>query len=389
MKLEEILGETPQAVLECRDEGILTSLYIMADISKRIEQLVRPEIRALKAYGVTDPQNLIKLDAMENPYPWPEDIKQQWLQTLQSVEVNRYPDPAARRLTARLRQAMALPADQAVLLGNGSDELIQIILMALATAGARVMAPDPTFVMYAMTATFVGMEFVGVPLRADDFALDRGAMLAAIAEHQPAVIFLAYPNNPTANLFAVDDVEAVIKAAPGLVVIDEAYHAFADQSFVPQLGRWDNVVVMRTLSKLGLAGLRLGLLVGDAEWLTEFDKVRLPYNINSLTQASAEMILGQQDFLLIQTTQIKQQRQRLLAAMSALPIIKVWPSDANFILFRPLQSNADDVFEGLKQAGILIKNLSHAQPALAGCLRVTVGTPEENDAFLKALGDLV
>ena len=234
-----------------------------SDIQKRVVSLIRPEILELQAYGVADPGDLIKLDAMENPYPWPEELKRQWVDRLQQVAINRYPDPQARSLSPALRQAMGVPHDMQMMLGNGSDELIQIVLMAMAKPGAKVLAPTPTFVMYDMTARFVGMEFISVPLKENDFSLDMDAMLAAIEQHQPAVIFLAYPNNPTGNLFSTSAIESILNAAKGLVVMDEAYHAFAGRSFMARLAEHDNLVVMRTVSKLGLAGLRLGLLVGD------------------------------------------------------------------------------------------------------------------------------
>ena len=358
-------------------------------VQEKIERLVRPEVRAMHAYGVADPGDLIKLDAMENPYPWPEEIKKAWLERLLTVEVNRYPDPVARHLKTRLREAMGVPVGMEVLLGNGSDELIQMILLVLARPGAKVLAPTPTFVMYEATARFVGMQFIGVPLKPRDFALDVPAMRAAMAEHDPAVVFLAYPNNPTGNLFAQSDLEELIRASQGLVVIDEAYHAFAGRSFIARLEEFDNVVVMRTVSKLGLAGLRLGLLAGETAWLAEFDKVRLPYNINSLTQASAEFALANRAFLDEQTERICHERDRLFDSLSKLSDLKVWPSRANFILFRPARRKAAEVLDGLRKAGILIKKLDKSDPALTDCLRVTVGTPEENAAFLGALKKLI
>jgi histidinol-phosphate aminotransferase len=358
-------------------------------VKSRVESLVRPEILALKAYGVADPGDLIKLDAMENPYEWPEELKRAWAERLQTVAINRYPDASARTLRARLRDAMGVPRDLELLLGNGSDELIQMILMALAKPGAKVLAPTPTFVMYDLTARFVGLEFVGVPLDQTDFSLDMSAMLAAINEHQPAAIFLAFPNNPTGNLFATTDIEAIVEAASGLVVIDEAYHAFAERTFMARVAEYENVVVMRTVSKLGLAGLRLGLLAGDKAWLQEFDKVRLPYNISSLTQASAEFALENIVFLDEQTARIRADRKSLASAMSSIPGIEVWPSYANFILFRVIDESADKVHEELRQRGILIKNLNKADPSLAGCLRVTVGTEAENAAFVHALQAIV
>jgi histidinol-phosphate aminotransferase len=358
----------------------------MSDMQNKIEQWVRPEIRALAAYHVPPAADFIKLDAMENPYHWPEAMVEDWLGVLRDVSLNRYPDPSPVALKASLAEAMGVPlhngSGQEVLLGNGSDELIQMMAMTLAQPGRVVLAPEPSFVMYKMIATFTGMDYVGVSL-ASDFSLDVDAMLAAIAEHQPAIVFLAYPNNPTGNLFERDAVKAVIEASPGLVVVDEAYHAFAGDSFMGELGRYDNLVVMRTVSKMGLAGLRLGLLAGPKEWLGEFDKTRLPYNINVLTQVSAEFALTHRDVLDGQTQQICQDRESLMAALQAMDGVDPFPSRANFILFRI--ANADDVFSSLTAQGVLIKNLSPAGGALQDCLRVTVGTPEENTAFLQAL----
>jgi histidinol-phosphate aminotransferase len=353
-------------------------------IQKKIEALIRPEIRALKAYHVPDATGLIKLDAMENPYIWPEEIKQEWLETLREVAINRYPDPGAHALKASLRTALRVPDGGEIILGNGSDELIQIILMALAKPNAVVLAPTPTFVMYEMIATFTGMKFVGVPLT-EDFALDLPAMRQAIATHKPAVMFIAYPNNPTGNLFSREAVEEIIRSAPGLVVVDEAYHAFAGETFMNRLGDHDNLLVMRTLSKQGLAGLRLGLLAGAASWLNEFDKARLPYNIGSLTQASGLFALKHMELLDAQAAQIRADRERLYQVLRGMPGVQAWPSNTNFILFRVESRKADGVFESLKRSGVLIKNLNKAGGPLAGCLRVTVGTPQENAAFLKAL----
>jgi histidinol-phosphate aminotransferase len=357
----------------------------MADrIENKVASLVRPEIRALKAYHVPEASGLIKLDAMENPYTWPEPLRQEWLSVLNDVPINRYPDPAARTLRVALKHTLGVPAGMELLLGNGSDELIQIILMGVARPGAMALAPVPTFVMYEMIATFVGMKFVGVPL-GPDFVLDLEAMRAAIQTHQPAVVFLAYPNNPTGNLFDEQAVETILRESPGLVVVDEAYHAFARQSFLDRLSRHDNLLVMRTLSKQGLAGLRLGILAGDPAWLAELDKLRLPYNINSLTQASAEFALRHKSVLDEQAALLRTEREALFRELSVLPGVRAWPSAANFILFRTERSPAAAVFEGLRFRGVLIKNLSGAGGVLSDCLRVTVGTPEENLAFLTAL----
>lgn len=350
-----------------------------------IERLVRSEIRALRAYHVPPAAGLIKLDAMENPYPWPEAMRQEWLEILRGIEVNRYPDPQGRALQAELRQAMDLPAGMDLLLGNGSDELIQMLALTLAAPGRKVLSVDPGFVMYRMIATFAGMEYVGVPLRADDFALDLPAVLAALERERPVLSFLAYPNNPTGNLFDADAIEQIIAAAPGLVVVDEAYAPFTDASFLARLGDWPNLLVLRTVSKMGLAGLRLGYLVGPPEWIGELDKTRLPYNINVLTQASTAFALRHRGVLDEQTRRIRAERARLFDALAEIDGVRPYPSEANFILLRLPSGRATPVFESLKRAGVLIKNLDGAHPLLIDCLRVTLGTPEENDAFIAAL----
>lgn len=343
----------------------------------------------MQAYKVADPGDLIKLDAMENPYTWPESVKTDWLKRLAEVELNRYPDPAADLLRQSLRKNMAVPDSCELLLGNGSDELIQIILIAVAKPGSTVLAPTPSFVMYKLSAEMVGLKFNAVSLDQKDFDLDLQAMLAAIEQHKPSVIFLAYPNNPTGNLFNRDSVVSLIEQSDALVVVDEAYYAFSDQTFMADLDRYDNLLVMRTVSKLGLAGLRLGLLIGKPQWLAEFDKVRLPYNINSLTQTSARFVLENNEFLEGQTRQICEQRSALYQAMNDLSDLDVWPSSANFLLFRASKMSADKVFQGLKQGGVLIKNMDKASLMLSGCLRVTVGTEEENCIFLSTLKSIL
>ena len=362
-------------------------LSVMAAISKKIspETLIRPEIRALSAYHVPDSRGLIKLDAMENPYSWPPEVVEEWLVRLREVHLNRYPDPQAAALKDRLRETMAIPPDTGLILGNGSDELIQLIILALAAPGRVVMAPEPSFVMYRMISGFTGMKYVGVPLREADFGLDLAAMLEAVDRHCPAVVFLAYPNNPTGNLFAEDQVRRLIDAAPGLVVVDEAYFSFASHSFLAALPEYDNLLVMRTVSKIGLAGLRLGFLVGAPVWANEIEKLRLPYNINALTQVSAKFALDQQAVLEKQIQRICESRTALFEKLSALPGIVAFPSEANFILFRAPLGQGDRLFASLREAGILIKNLSGADGLLCDCLRVTVGTFEENRAFIAAL----
>lgn len=356
----------------------------MSGLSQKVEHWIRPDIRDIAAYHVPDPGELIKLDAMENPYSWPAEMLDEWQGLVRDIPVNRYPDPAAKALTVELRKAMGVAENMGVMLGNGSDEIIQILALALGGPKRVVLAPEPSFVMYKMIATFSGLEYVGVPLK-EDFSLDMAAMEQAIQQYEPAVIYLAYPNNPSGNLFAEEDVEAIIHMSNGLVVVDEAYHAFAAKSFMSRLGEFDNLLVMRTVSKLGLAGLRLGLLAGPREWLNEFDKVRLPYNINVMTQRAAEFALQHIDVLDEQTRLIREERSRLFAEMDKLDGLTPYPSAANFILFRVPAGRANAIFEGIKARGVLIKNMKASEGPLADTLRVTVGTAEENDAFLNAL----
>ena len=346
------------------------------------DQLIRDEIRALAAYHVPDASGFVKLDAMENPYPLPDALRDELGRLARAAAINRYPDAAAGALKARLRVAMDIPAEMEILLGNGSDEIIQILALAIAKPGAVILGVEPSFVMYKLIAAYAGVRYVGVPLK-PDFTLDLDATLAAIRQHQPALVFIAYPNNPTGNLFDEPALTRILDTATGLVVMDEAYHVFALRSFMPQLTRYPNLLVMRTLSKLGLAGLRLGFLVGRPAWLNELDKLRLPYNVNVLTQSAAELVLAHPEVLEQQAAAIRAERAQMMRALAGMAGIEAFPSDANFILLRV--ANADKVFEGLKQRGILIKNLSRAHPQLDNCLRVTVGTPDENQLFLTAL----
>jgi histidinol-phosphate aminotransferase len=349
---------------------------------KTPEDIIRAEIRALKAYHVPESAGMVKLDAMENPYRLPPELRARLARLVEDASINRYPDADAAGLKAGLRRVLEVPDGMELMLGNGSDELIQMVIMATARPGAVVLGVEPSFVMFRLITAFAGARYAGVDLR-DDFSLDIERTLAALERERPAVVFIAYPNNPTGNLFDAGLIERVIEAAPGLVVVDEAYHAFAGASFMARLPRHPNLLVMRTLSKLGLAGIRLGVLAGGAQWLRELDKIRLPYNINTLTRIVASEMLRHGNVLTEQAGAIKVERGRLLRELTEMPGITACPSDANFILFRT--SQAERVFEGLKQRGVLIKSLHGSHRLLADCLRVTVGAPDENTAFLTAL----
>ncbi len=356
--------------------------------AKVAENIIRADVRALSAYHVPDASGFVKLDAMENPYTLPPELQQQLGERLGQLAMNRYPVPSYTALKAAICDKLGVPDGFGVVLGNGSDELIAIVSVACAKPGAKVLAPLPGFVMYAMSAQFAGLEFVGVPLKAD-LSLDLDAMLAAIRTHRPAITYLAYPNNPTGNLYDLDAMLAIIEAVgdTGVVVVDEAYQPFAGTSFMPRLPQHPNVIVMRTVSKLGLAGIRLGYMSAADSLLAEFDKVRPPYNINVLTEATAEFLLAQGEVLDQQAAAICTEREALAAALAAIPGVRVYPSAANFLLLRITRAGltGSDVFERLLARKVLVKNVGKMHTRLENCLRVTVSTPAENALFLAAL----
>jgi len=348
--------------------------------------VIRDDVRATSAYAVPDARGLVKLDAMENPFPLPAEVARELGVHLAQVALNRYPPADPADFKERLARAIGLPAGMTLLLGNGSDELIHLTIQACAQPGATMMSPWPSFEMYDLSSRFNGCRFVGVPLAAD-FSLSRERLLAAVVEHRPAVTFVSWPNNPTGNLFDRGTVEALLDAAPGLVVLDEAYLPFAQDTWLPQLAEYGNLLVLRTFSKLGLSGIRLGYLCGHPAWLDEVNKLRPPYNVNVLTLATAGFMLDRRALLDGQAALLRAERARLLERLRAVPGVTAFDSAANFVLFRlgGGTAAADRVFAGLKSRGILIKNRAHAHPLLAGCLRVTVGLPAENDAFVTAL----
>jgi histidinol-phosphate aminotransferase len=349
-------------------------------------KVIRPEIRAMHAYPVADATGLVKLDLMESPYGLPPELAAQVGRVVSKLSLNRYPVPTAARLRGLIRDVMQVPAGCEVLLGNGSDECIQYITASVAREGAVVMAPTPSFAMFAMHALFYRLRFAGVQLR-EDFSLDIEAFLAAMAKEQPALVWIAYPNNPTGNAFPVADIERILGAAPGLVVIDEAYQPFAGATFMPRLAEFENMVVMRTVSKIGMAGLRLGYVAGRPEWIDAFNKTRSPFNINVVTEAVAITLLENKKVLDEQSARVLAERERLRPLLERLPGITVYPSVANFFLARvngPAGSGTR-VFDRLRAQAVLVRNFDGGAPALANCLRLSIGTPEENRILLAAL----
>ena len=349
-------------------------------------KLVRPEIQAMHAYPVSDATGMVKLDVMESPYRLPEALAAEVGKVVSLVAINRYPVPSATELRALIREVMQVPAGCDVLLGNGSDECIQYITAALARDGAVVMAPAPSFAMFAMHALFYRLRFVGVPLL-EDFTLDTEAFLAAMAKEKPSLVWIAFPNNPTGNAFPVADIERIVRAAPGLVVIDEAYQPFAGATFMPRLAEFDNMVVMRTVSKIGMAGLRLGYVCGRPEWIEAFNKTRSPFNINVLTEAVAIKLLQNKKILDAQAAKVLEERERLRPELERLSGLKIFPSAANFLLARVAggKGAGTRVFDRMKAQGVLVKDFSGGHPLMDNCLRLTIGTPEENRILVAAL----
>lgn len=369
-----------------------------AQIAARVERHVRPDVQGMAGYHVADATDAIKLDAMENPWQLPGALQAELAQRLAALAINRY--PSGNTYTA-LKQAIArhdgLDGIDGLVLGNGSDELISLLCQLVAQPGATIMAPAPSFVMYEMGARLAGVGFVPVPLR-PDFSLDREAMLQAIETHRPALVFLAYPNNPTGNLFDADDVRAILQATDGLVVLDEAYAPFAGgASWLSQLQAWPNLAVMRTCSKWGLAGARIGYLASAPAWAAQLDKIRPPYNISVLDAETACFAFQHHADFDQQTRALCAERQTLVQRLQAMQgpqgLSHVYPTAANFVLVRLAggqgegvgPSRATRVAAAMRAAGVLIKDASRMHPALAECLRLTVGAPEENEAMLQAL----
>ncbi len=339
-------------------------------------------MQGLHAYAIQPSAGMVKLDAMENPFSIPADLQPALGRRLSQLALNRYPGERLAELRAALAAHAGMPAGFDIILGNGSDELISLIALACDVPGASILAPVPGFVMYAMSAQLQGLKFTGVPLTAD-FELDEAAMLEAIERDRPSVIYLAYPNNPSANLWDDAVIDRIIAAAPGLVVIDEAYQPFASRSYIDRIARHDHVLLMRTMSKFGLAGVRIGYLIGPKALVAEVDKVRPPYNVSVLNCEAALFALEHADVFAAQAAEVRQQRAALQRALAALPGVKTWRSDANMILTRV--PDAAKTFEGLKAHGVLVKNVSRMHPLLANCLRLTVGTADENAQMLRAL----
>ncbi|MCV0439961.1 MAG: histidinol-phosphate transaminase [Hydrogenophaga sp.] len=351
--------------------------------------VIRQDVQSMHAYAIQDSVGLIKLDAMENPFALPPALQAELGARLGAVAIHRYPGARIDDLKQALARYVDLPAGCDLMLGNGSDELISLLAMGCDLPGATILAPLPGFVMYGMSAQLQGLKFVGVPLTAD-FELDEPAMLAAMREHRPAITYIAYPNNPTANLWNAEAIRRLIAEAAGfggLVVMDEAYQPFSSHSWLDEIranpAENAHVLLMRTLSKFGLAGVRIGYMIGAQALVHEVDKLRPPYNVSVLNAECALFALEHADVFAQQAAQIREQRAVLIDALDRVPGVTPFPSDANMVLVRV--PDAQRCFDGLKAQGILVKNVSKMHPLLAQCLRLTVGTPSENAQLIRAL----
>ena len=357
--------------------------------SEFISKTIRPEVRTLKAYPVTPPWPGIKLELMEDAHldagPSSAAMRKEMAERLAESAFNRYPDPSAPALKAKLRAKLDIAPQHDILIGTGSDEIITMLSQAILAGGGTVVSLEPSFAVFKNAAIAVAGRFVGVSLKAD-FTLDLEATLSAIAREQPKLIWIVYPNNPTGNQYPDAAIEQIIRAAPGLVVIDEAYEPFAQRSWMPRIDEFPNVLIMRTLSKIGLAGVRLGYIVGAPEWIGEINKVRGPFNVGVLQQVAAEVLLDHYDELKRHASLMIAERERMLVELAKLPGVTPFPSLANFVLAR--FPDAGDVFEALKSRGILVRNLSGMHPLMANTLRVSMGTSEQMDALIAALKEI-
>jgi len=346
-----------------------------------IIRLVRPAVRALTAYHVDETPVRIKLDAMENPFPPTPAVRREIAALVRNERINLYPDPSAKELKKSIASYWKMKPEQ-MILGNGSDELIQAIILAF---GGPVLVPAPSFAMYEITARALDQNVVTVPL-GGTFDLDADTVITEARRNKARVIFIACPNNPTGNRFSDRTVRRILTETKAVVVLDEAYYSFSGKSWLPKLGNHPNMILLRTLSKIGFAGLRIGVLTSSTAIVNELHKVRLPYNINSLSQTVASAALKHRDFLERQIGLLISEREKLYNALSRLPGVTAYPSETNFILIRLARAAA--IHQQLKKAGILVKNLDKPGP-LRDCLRVTIGTPAENREFLKTLKSIL
>ncbi len=349
-----------------------------------VKSRVKEGIRKLSPYSVPHFKCRVKLDGNESPFHLPKEVEERVVREIRDIPINRYPDPDAATLREKISKITDFPID-GIVVGNGSDELIELLMITFSGGTGRVLYPVPTFSMFRITSVALGLEPIPVELDAK-FDIDAKLMAREIKTKNPDLIFLASPNNPTGNRYSDDRIFEILKNSNGLVVLDEAYCDFSGKSFLPLIQQYENLIVLRTMSKVGFAGLRLGILFGRVEHVREINKVRLPYNVNSLSQRVAEVVLDRVGFVSERIQLINRERGRVYKELKIIRGVTAFPSDANFILFKV--EDADGVFRGLIEKGVLVRNFN-SPGRLENCLRVTIGTPDENNDFLRALREVL
>lgn len=350
-----------------------------------IKTLIREEVLNQEAYSAAEVSCRIKLDANENPYDISDSLKSRIIERIKNVPLNRYPEPGSPEFRAGLAGLYGV-TDDMLLIGNGSDELIQTLLIAVKKQASSIMIPTPTFAMYKISALNTGHKIIEVPLDSQ-FDLDTASMLEIIASKSPELIFLSYPNNPTGNCFDAGKIEAIIKESSGIVVVDEAYADFSGKKFLPYLERYENLVILKSLSKVGLAAMRIGVLIGCPPLVHELNKVRLPYNLNTFSQIVAGLYIENEAEFRKQADKVVSRREELFKELKKIDGIRPYTSDANFILFS-CSFDTDSVYCSLIERGFLIKKFN-TPGILKNCMRVTAGTREENEEFLEALRNIM
>ncbi len=348
-----------------------------------IEQLIRPELANLKPYKVYDFPHKIKMDANENPYEIPQNIREAVADEIFRHNFNRYPDPVATDLRKAIAVEFGIDPDL-IVVGNGSDELINYLVSAFTGAGSKVIFPIPTFSIYGICSELWGVKVSAIPL-SENFELQTEEIMSEMKSSNKSMVFIGYPNNPTGNCFSYQAIMDIINCdANSIIVVDEAYAEFSGKSFIPLLNEYDNLVILRTFSKAyGLAGLRIGYMIAKKEIINQILKVKMVFNINSLSQKIALILLKYKDQMFDLIQKILKERERLSNMLDCIDWIKRYHSDANFILFRT-EYDSEKVFYRLLSKGILVRAFSD-KGLLENCLRVTVGKPEENDLFISAL----
>ncbi len=355
-----------------------------------MNKLFTKKVQSMQVYNIPDSSGLIKLDAMEMPYLLPKEKMVELADKLTNLEINRYPNPEPNELIDKIKKTLNLSNNQTsnldIILGNGSDELISIILLALSKPKAVVLSPTPSFVMYQQTSELLGMKFVGVDLN-DDFSINLENFLVAIKTQNPALIFLSYPNNPTGNSWNKVELEQILQATNGFVVLDEAYNAFADDSALDLVEKYENAILLRTFSKVGLAGVRLGFMACHKKYAQQFNKARPPYNTNILSQEVVDFTLNNMELIEKNVELIKLEKESLLEFLSKIPNTKTIDTQTNFLLFKV--ENSEETFKKLRdEFKILVKDLNVHHKLLENTLRITIGAKEENKILKQALNKI-